>query len=333
MRALIPVAGIGTKLRPHTHTQPKPLIPVAGKPILGHIIDNLLRYGVDDMVFVVGYLREKITEYVQTHYTGKIKMEFVVQEPRRGLAHALWVAVDHIRQADEILIVLGDTIFGDDTRKILAAEGSILAVHPVEDPREFGVAVLDSRQYVRRLAEKPPIPTSNLALVGMYKISEAPLLVQALEAMMGQGIAEDRDYPLTDALMQMIQLGAQFRVHHVENWFDCGRKQSLLLTNRILLGRMPADRSYVFPNTVIIPPVHIAEGCEIKNSIIGPYVAIAEHARINNSILSNSILGAYTRLESIILQGSVIGNDTSLKGKSISINIGDNAEIDFEQGA
>lgn len=170
MKALIPVAGIGTKLRPHTHTQPKPLIPVAGKPILGHIIENLIEAGITKQIFVIGYLREKIQSYVEDNFGDKIEAEFVVQEPRKGLAHALWVAREEIKGAREIVINLGDTIFGPDTNKVVQMEGSVFAVQEVDDPREFGVAMLDHEGYVTKLDEKPEIPTSNLALVGMYKI-------------------------------------------------------------------------------------------------------------------------------------------------------------------
>lgn len=331
MKAVIPVAGIGTQLRPHTHTQPKPLIPVAGKPILGHIIDNLIDAGVTQQVFIVGYLKEKLQNYVESHYEGKIEMEFVVQEPRLGLAHALWTARDIIRKENEIMVLLGDTIFGSDTREIAETEGSILAVHPVDDPREFGIAMLNDAGHVVKLIEKPDIPTSNMALVGMYKIAEIDLFVDALDSMIKEVLEpKGKAYSLTEALMAMIQGGVQFKSHQVQNWFDCGRKQSLLHTNRVLLGRIEDDKvKQKFRHSVIIPPVHIAEGCDIRHSIIGPYVAIGENAKIHNSIVSDSILGAYSRLESIILSGSVVGNDTSLKGRASHINIGDNTEIDF----
>ena len=331
MKAVIPVAGVGTKLRPHTHTQPKPLIPVAGKPILGHIIDNLIEAGVKKQVFIIGYLKEKIQEYVESEYSEKIEMEFVVQEPRKGLAHALWISKENIKDCEEILVILGDTIFGDDTKQIIDTKGSVLAVHQVDDPREFGIAKLDDNQVVKKLTEKPRIPTSNLALVGLYKITPTHILLEVLNEMMSDGIMEDKEYSLTEALMNMINKGVKFGTHRVDNWFDCGRKQSLLATNRILLERLQEENHQKYKNSVIIPPVHIAEGCEINNSIVGPYAAIAENARIENSIVRNSILGAYSQLESIILNNSVIGNDTLLKGKANSINIGDNTEIDFDE--
>ncbi|MEO1449946.1 MAG: sugar phosphate nucleotidyltransferase [Bacteroidota bacterium] len=334
MKALIPVAGVGTQLRPHTHTQPKPLIPVAGKPILGHIIENLLSAGIKEQVFIVGYLREKIQEYVQEVYGDNITAEFVVQEPRKGLAHAIWTARAQIEGEVNILIVLGDTIFGDDTALVTKMEGNVLAVHQVDNPRAFGIAKLDDQRRVKALVEKPEIPRSNLALVGMYRISDVPLMIKVLDEMIAQPPRNGQEYVFTEALMDMVNAGGEMRTHRVESWFDCGRKQSLLQANRTLLlreaertGNRPPDH----PGTVIIPPVFIPEGCTIEQSIIGPFVALAENAVIRNSIVNNSIVGAYSELDSIILTQSVIGNDTSLRGKSNSINIGDNAEIDFDQ--
>lgn len=331
MKAVIPVAGVGTKLRPHTHTLPKPLIPVAGKPILGHIIDNLIAVGIRDQVFVVGYLREKIQDYVESHYKGQIDMEFVVQEPRKGLGHAIWMTREHIQNTEEILIALGDTIFGDDTEQLLAMEGSVLAVQEVDRPGEFGIASVDPKGVVTKLTEKPKIPTSNLALIGMYKIDQVPMLLTVLDEMMQQGIKEDEEYFLTDALMHMVAKGVRFHTLKVEDWFDCGRSNTLLQANQILLSRVPTHNETRFPNSVIIPPVYIAENCDIQHSIIGPFVAIGENAVIRNSIVKNSILGAYSTLDSIHLDQSVVGNDTLLKGKSTAINIGDNTEIDFSE--
>lgn len=331
MKAVIPVAGLGSNLRPHTHTQPKPLIPVAGKPILGHIIDNLIEAGLTKQVFIIGYMREKIKEYVEQNYSEQIEMEFVVQEPRKGLAHALWVSREQLQDTDEILVVLGDTIFGTDTRKILGQEGTVLAVSQVEDPRKFGIAVLDKEDKVKMLREKPEIPTSNLGLVGMYKIAQVGVLIEELEEMMQLEIPEDQEYTLVDALMRMVRKGVEIHVHQVDNWFDCGERKSLLQVNRILLERMQNQAGHLGENCVIIPPVHIAEGCVIEHSIVGPYVAIAENARITNSIVQNSILGAYSTLDSMMLNGSVVGNDTALHGKFTSVNIGDNTEIDFDE--
>lgn len=332
MKAVIPVAGAGTKLRPHTHTQPKPLIPVAGKPILAHIIDNLIDAGITDLVFVVGYLKEKIQDFVENRYKDQINMQFVVQEPRKGIAHALWIASKTFQQESEILVVLGDTIFESDTiRNISKQFGAYLAVQKVDSPREFGIAVLGEQNKIRLLKEKPEIPTSNLALVGLYKINSIPILLSILESMDKRAVLPHEELSLTEALMLMIEQGVEFGVLPVENWFDCGRKQTLLETNRILLERLDNHQTYNFHNSVILPPVHISPNCHIENSIVGPYATVAEHTNISNSIVKDSILGAYSELDSIIISKSVIGNDSTLRGKTNSINIGDNTEIDYEQ--
>lgn len=329
MKAVIPVAGAGTHLRPHTHTQPKPLLPVAGKPILGHIIENLLEAGIKQQVFVVGHLKEKIQEYVERDFADKIDMEFFVQEPRRGLGHAIWTAKEGLQDTEEILVVLGDTIFDADTKKILNIPGNVLAVQEVDDPRSFGIVRLDEHQQVIALKEKPAIPTSNLALVGLYKISSCQALLAELDKMIQTGQDGQQDFLLTDALMGMIHQGINFRSHSVENWFDCGKKDSLLQANRIMLERLPVKTDFDFENSVIIPPVYISQGCKIKHSIIGPHVAIAENAQINHSIVKDSILGAYSELDTIVLTSSVVGNDTTLRGHTHSVNIGDDTEIDF----
>jgi glucose-1-phosphate thymidylyltransferase len=331
IKALVPVAGIGVQLRPHTHTQPKPLIPVAGKPILGHIIDSMIEAGVQEVVFVVGYLSEKIIQYVEKQYHGRIEYQFVVQEPRRGVAHAVWVARHAIADADEVVINLGDVIFGDEVTRILAQPGNVLGVHPVEDPRKYGIARCDAEGNILSLSEKPQIPTSNQALVGLYKIRDIGGLTQALDELAALPSDTNPNLSLTDALMRMIANGFGIQALRVENWFDCGSKDSLLSAHHILLERVQERPDYQFPGTVIIHPVHIGEGCRIEQSIIGPFVAIAEHTEVINSVVYHSIIGAYSRLETIILGESVVGNDTSLRGKAHSINIGDNTEIDFDQ--
>lgn len=329
LKAVIPVAGAGTNLRPHTHTQPKPMLPVAGKPILGHIIESLIAAGIRKQVFIIGHLGNKIRSYVEQEYANQIEAEFVLQEPRRGLAHALWLSRENLQDLHEILIVLGDSIFPTDLPNILRLEGGALGVQTVEVPRHFGVAMLRDG-IISRLEERPDIPKSNLALVGVYKIGNMPLLYEVLDEMLSRPAGTPSgEYFLSAALNGMIAKGERFRPYNVESWYDCGRKKSLLATNRTMLEL--AHSPQPTKNSVIIPPVHIAPGCVIEHSIIGPYVAIAENTHIKNSIVKNSIVGAYTHLDNIILRSSVLGNDSSLRGRANSVNIGDNTEIDFEE--
>ncbi|MCX6292494.1 MAG: sugar phosphate nucleotidyltransferase [Bacteroidetes bacterium] len=330
MKAIIPVAGIGSRLRPHTHTQPKALVPVAGKPILAHIVDNLIKAGIREFIFIVGYLGDKIEDYVKSNYPG-IEKKFVLQEPREGIGHAVWLAKDHLAEGDEIVIALGDTVFDIDLKEILQQNESALGVKKVDDPRSFGVAELDSDGFIRNLVEKPPIPKSNLALVGLYKIKESALLMEALEENINQNVRTYEEFQLTDGIMKLIQKGVLLKTFPVENWYDCGTKESLLETNAVLLKKTLGEfhPKNSFENTIIIPPVSIAENCRISNSIIGPNVSIGDNSIINYSILKDSIIGSFSELQNAVLHQSIIGSDASLHGLSQSLNLGDNTEIDF----
>ena len=329
MKAVIPVAGVGTRLRPHTYTQPKPLIPVAGKPILGAIMDQLISLGIEEFVLVVGYLGEKIKAYVEQTYP-QLSVEFVYQEERLGLGHAVLTASSTFQDCQDILIVLGDCIFEADLPKILALPHSCLGVKKVDNPREFGVVELDEEGFILNMIEKPKIPKSNLAIIGVYRILEVPLLIEALQYIMQAGIRTNDEYQLTDALRYMVrERGCRIGTFKVETWFDCGKKDVLLETNALLLRRYGKACPDNFENTIFIPPVSIGQNCEIKNSIIGPNVSIGDFAKVNYSVVRNSILGNYAALEEVVLHRSIIGNDTSIKGPGQSLNIGDNTDIDF----
>lgn len=330
MKAIIPVAGAGTKLRPLTYTQPKALIPMAGKTILSVIIDQLLDAGVDDFVFVIGYLGEKIQRYIARTYPD-LKYTLVTQSDRRGTGHAIWLTHDAIGAA-EVVIVLGDTICDYNVRELLQSNTSMIGVRKVDDPRSFGVAELDERDYVLRVVEKPLIPRSNMAMVGVYYVKETDKLFAALNAHIAERLDEEGEYHLTQALQQMIEDGIKFKAFRVANWFDCGKKETLLSTNATLLRQMyegengPAQSR---EGAVIIPPVSIAEGCKIRHSIIGPNVTIGEHTAVESSIIQDSIIGSYAELKEVVLHSSIIGSDAFVRGLSQSLNIGDNTEIDL----
>ncbi|MCH2042544.1 MAG: NTP transferase domain-containing protein [Saprospiraceae bacterium] len=330
MKAIIPVAGAGTRLRPHTYTRPKPLIPVAGKPIISFIIDQLVEIGVQEFILVIGYLGDKIKQYIETRHKD-LDIKFVYQDDRLGLGHAVWVARETFQHSEEILIALGDTIFETNLNVFLEQENSCIAVQKVSDPRNFGVVEFDQDNYIKRVIEKPRIPKSNMAIVGVYKIKEVDLLIESLDYIIKNDIRTLGEYQLTDALMRMIEQGTRLTAHRVNNWFDCGRKEILLDTNAMLLKRLGYNTKPkpTYPNTIIIEPVHIGEGCEIKNSIIGPNVTIGNNSKIGSSIIRNSIIGNYSTIEDVLLQKSVIGSDAAIRGASQSLNIGDNTEIDF----
>lgn len=331
MKAIIPVAGVGTRLRPHTYTQPKPLIPVAGKPLIASIIDQLVADGgITEFILVIGYLGDKMRNYIEARYPH-LDIEFVYQEARLGLGHAMYTAIKAYGDSDEILIVLGDTIFEGDVKALLKQPNSCLGVKKVEDPREFGVVELSDDGYISRVVEKPRIPKSNMALVGLYKISDVSMLVDALEYIVANNILTIDEYQLSDALMRMVEMGVKFTVFEVDNWYDCGKKDILLDTNAMLLRRQgnASENIPAFENTIIVHPVSIGKNCQIKNSIIGPNVCIGDSSILNYAIVSNSIIGSYALIEETVLQKSIIGSDASIKGLSLSLNIGDNTEIDF----
>ncbi|HQR93249.1 MAG: glucose-1-phosphate thymidylyltransferase [Bacteroidetes bacterium 24-39-8] len=329
MKAIIPVAGAGTKLRPHTYTQPKALIPIAGKTILSFIVDQLHEAGINEFIFIVGYLGEKIQDYVTQTYPH-LTTHFVHQNERQGTGHAIELT-KAIVGSDEVFVVLGDTVCEYDVKEVLESPYSMLGIKKVEDPRNFGVASIGEDGFIEQLVEKPAIPKSNMALVGLYKIKETEFLYQCLQHLFVSNTNINGEYSLTDALECMIKRGAKFQSFKVKSWFDCGKKDTLLESNATLLKKSGGNTStqHNYPNTIIIPPVSIAPGCDISNAIIGPHVAIGANTSIKHSIVRESIIGSYTNLYEVVLDNSLIGSDASVKGLSRSLNIGDNTEIDF----
>jgi glucose-1-phosphate thymidylyltransferase len=329
MKAIIPVAGAGTKLRPHTYTQPKALIPLAGKTILSFIIDQLTGAGIHEFIFVTGYLGEKIQDYVSKKYPG-LHCHYVQQMDREGTGQAVMMTKKLVGK-DEVFIVLGDTICEFDVKEVLESPHSMIGIKRVDDPRNFGVAELNDSGEIIHVVEKPQIPKSNMALVGLYKIKETNILFECIEYILINKIKSYDEYHLTDALECMLQNGVHINTFKVSNWFDCGRKDKLLESNATLLKKFGLTEVPVLPyeNTIIIPPVSIAEGCNIKNSIIGPNVAIGENTVISYSIIKDSIIGSYSNLYEVVLNSSLVGNDANIHGFTQSLNIGDNTEIDL----
>jgi glucose-1-phosphate thymidylyltransferase len=330
MKVIIPVAGAGTRLRPHTHTQPKTLVPIAGKPILAHIVDDLISYGFKQFVFVLGYMGEKVEDFIKNHYQNQIEVEFVVQEPREGSAHALWVAKHTYEKEQDILIVLGDTIAPMDYKSLLKNKNSVVGIKKVSNPMLFGIVQVGKKGEVTSLIEKPKIPKSNLALVGVYKVSNIALFLEGIEFVMQKNKKTQNEYYLTDVLMYMVEKGEHIQTMTVEHWYDCGKRETLLEANAILLNKSEFKNAVnTYPNTIIIPPVSIGANCQVNNSIIGPNVAIGEDTILENAIVSNSIIGSYSELSNVVLKDSIVGNDSSLKGESYILSIGDNAEINL----
>ncbi len=324
MRAVIPAAGIGTRLKPHTYSLPKVLLNVGGKPILGHIIEKLLVEKINKATFVTGYLGEKIVEYVHKEFPS-LKADFVEQEEALGLGHAIQVAIPTFDD-DEIFIILGDTIFDVDLKKVFLNKNSSLGVKMVDDPSRFGVAVCENEKIIK-LIEKPKETISKLALVGLYYITNANLLKESLNDLFNKKIKTRGEYQLTDALQIMIDKGERLTTFQVEGWYDCGKPETLLSTNQFLLTKCGTNRRV--ENVVINDPVFISENAIIKNSVIGPFTTISENCEITDSIIRNSIVSSGAKIEKAMLENSIIGSNAIVKSNFRKLNTGDSSEIEF----
>ncbi len=325
MRAIIPVAGVGTRLRPHTYTHPKVLLNVAGKPIIAHIMDKIVKEGVKKATIIVGYLGDRIRNYLETNYD--IELDFIYQEERRGLAHAIYMAKDTFKN-DPLFIVLGDTVFDVELKDVLKLKESSLGVKEVDDPRRFGIAVTE-KGYVTKLVEKPSKPVSNLALVGLYLIQDSELLTECLAELIRKDIKTKGEFQLTDALQIMIDRNYKMSTFPVEGWYDCGKPETMLSTNRHLLDKDSFYSDGIKNGNVIIPPVYIAKSASVTKSVIGPYATIADNAIVNESVIKDSIIGTSSQVEQALLDRSIIGNEAFVKGFYKRINLGDSSEIDF----
>ncbi len=324
MRALIPVAGVGTRLRPHTYTLPKVLLNVGGKPIVGHIVDKLSNIGIKNISVVVGYMGDMVEEYLQTNYKANFK--FIYQEERLGLGHATYVALSQDGNDEPLLIILGDTVFDVDLSPLLKSEFSSIGVKRVEDPRRFGVAETAGDK-VTKLIEKPDHPTSNLAVVGLYYIKSPKKLLAALQELIDKNIKTKGEYQLTDALQMMLDRGEVITFFEIDGWYDCGKPETLLATNRHLLKKTKHFKKR--DDVVIIPPVYIADSAKISNSVIGPNATIDSDVTVVDSLIRDSIIGSGASIQNALLEGSIVGQNAQLKGSFKRVNAGDSTEIDF----
>lgn len=329
MKAIIPVAGRGRRLRPHTHTQPKVLMNVAGKPILAHILDQLGSLGIDEITFVVGHLAEQVEEFVRERYPFRAR--FVYQEEALGNGHAIYLAREHL--TGPTLIVFGDTIVEADLRGATRLPHSAIGVHRVDNPSAFGVVEVNGDGFVRHLWEKPEAPPAglshipDLAVVGVYVIQEPAPFRTALEEMVAQRRTARGEYWLADALQIFIDRGTRLQTFQVRHWYDCGTPEALLRANHALLEHVPSPRR--IDGTFVIPPSSIADSAVVEGSVIGPYVTIAEGAHVVNSVLRESIVNAHARVERVVLEDSIIGERAVVTGRQVRINIGDSSEIDL----
>lgn len=324
MKVLILTAGFGTRLRPHTYSKPKPLLRVADKPVLAHIIDDLLDIQIDELICVTGYLGDQIEDYIRKNYS--MPQRYLVQEQMRGQADAIYLAKEFAE--GPLLIVFGDGLVGIDHKRLNThPDYGIIYCQEVDDPSRFGVAVVEDGR-ITRLVEKPSEPVSNLAIAGFYYLPEARRLMDAITYMVEHNIQTKGEYYLADALQIMLERGEHMIADTVSLWRDCGTVDALLDTNRYLLENGHASSDNV-PGSTIIPPVYIDPNAVIENSVVGPHVSIGAGARVQNSIVQDSIINNDAQIQSAILAKSLIGEKASIRGTVQELNVGDSSDIRY----
>ncbi|AOW80040.1 glucose-1-phosphate thymidylyltransferase [Halodesulfurarchaeum formicicum] len=311
------------------------MVRIAGKPILGHILTQLVETEIEEVVLVVGGpMKDQIREYVMAHYTDEFDVSFVNQENAQGLGHAVYQARDVV-EGDTALIALGDMLFNNGYGTFLEAhrdlpsvDGSI-GVKEVEEPEHYGVVDVGEDGFIRGLVEKPDDPPSNQAISGVYIVQDTPALFDALEYLIANDIRGAGDeFQLTDALQRMVEQGGTLGTFEVEDWYDCGRPQTLLEANRVLLSNLDTNDGDV-DQAVVIPPVDFGTDVDVVGSVVGPNVSVDDGATISNSIVRNAIIGREAGVTDVNLCESIIGDNASIEGKPYSLNVGDNSVIDL----
>ncbi|HVO41830.1 MAG TPA: sugar phosphate nucleotidyltransferase [Aggregatilineales bacterium] len=328
MKVIIPLAGFGTRLRPWTYTKPKPMINVAGKPVLGHLLDTIAGLDVEEYIFIVGFLGDQVEEYVNTEY--KLKTRFVEQKELLGQAHAIYLARDFLED-EPVFIIFVDTLFEADLSILKAPKAdAVVFVKEVDDPRPFGVIKLKPDQTIAGFVEKPATMENRLAVVGLYYFQHATDLMAAIQTLMDRKIMTKNEYFLADAMQLMVKDGKRFVTGQVSAWLDCGRPDTVLATNRYLLAN-GHDNSADFTartDVIVRPPVNIHPSAKVFHSVVGPNVTIAANCTIDSSILHDTIIDEGANCKDIFLEDSLIGRHARVEGHYRTINVGDSSAVE-----
>jgi glucose-1-phosphate thymidylyltransferase len=330
LKVVIPMAGLGRRLRPHTWSKPKQLVSVAGKTVLDYVLDSLSTLPADwdiELISIVGYLGDQIEEHLCAFYPN-LKSHFIVQEDPLGQSHAIKLAEEHLD--GPMLIVFADTLIQSDL-SFLADEAAeaVAWVKPVPDPRRFGVAEIGENGWVKRLIEKPQDMTNNLAVVGFYYFKDGRALVSAIDEQIRRNLQLKGEFYLADAINIMLEKGLNMCTQRVDVWLDAGTPEALLETNRYLLehGKDNSAEACLRPNVVIFPPVFIHPTAQLIGSIVGPNVSLGAGCVVENSIIRDSILEDEARATRVILEKSLVGRRAHLSRRAGIINAGDNTEV------
>lgn len=318
MRVILPMAGLGKRMRPHTWSKPKPLLQVAGKPVLGHILDKFLPLPVEEIVFITGWLGEQIHDYVTTNYP--FPSRFVTQHELQGQAHAVYLAREYLKGPCLILFV--DTLFEADLSQLdgCTADG-VIFVKEVEDPRPFGV-VVEREGRVTHYIEKPPTCENRKTTIGVFWVREGERLAEAIAYLLEHDIRTRGEFYLANAFQRMMDTGSHFISQMADVWEDCGQPETLLNTNRYLLDHGRAHQPLT-PQGILIPPVHVADTAVIENAVIGPYVSVGEGVTVRNARLRDAIVDSGALVEGVFLERSLVGRNARIVGAPKALNVGD----------
>lgn len=327
LKIAIPMAGLGTRMRPHTWSKPKPLIALAGKTVLDYVLEQFNSlpelYNIE-YIFIVGpNQRELVAAHMQAHHPEK-QVTILMQERMRGQSDALYLAKDLL--SGPMLMAFSDTLVETDLSFLPGVDWDGVAwVKPVPDPRRFGVAQVDKEGWVQRLIEKPEDMSNNLVVVGFYYFRRAETLMAAIEEQMRRNLTLKNEFFLADAVNILLEGGARFSTCRVGAWLDAGLPEALLETNRYLLdhGRDNSAEAAQRPGVAIVPPVFIHPSAHVESSVIGPHVSIGEEVELQGVIVRNSILEERAQVRNIILENSHLGHDVQVQGQVLHLNLGD----------
>ncbi|MCI0522007.1 MAG: NTP transferase domain-containing protein [Chloroflexi bacterium] len=331
LKIVIPMAGLGTRLRPHTWSKPKQLVGVAGKTVLDHVLASFSSLPDPknvELIHIVGYLGGQIEDYVREHYPH-LKSHFVVQEDPRGQSHAIYLARQYLR--GPMLMVFADTLIETDLGFLANETADAVAwVKQVEDPRRFGAAMLNEHGWVTRLIEKPQDLTQNLVVVGFYYFKKAEALIEAIDEQMARDLQLKGEFFLVDAINIMLERGLKMRTEKVDVWLDAGTPEALLATNRYLLENGASnseDAAKKRPGVVIVPPVFIHPSAQVENSIVGPNVSVGAGCQVERAIVAESILEDEAIVKDVILEDSLVGRQAHIQRRASMINAGDHTVV------
>jgi glucose-1-phosphate thymidylyltransferase len=324
MKVIIPLAGKGTRLRPHTHLTPKPMMKVAGKPVMSYVLDELKKLGnVEQIIYITGHLKEKVEEYARTEMD--VPSVFIEQKIQDGTAGAVALARDYVDQP--VLIIFVDTIFDADLTKVKTVDADgIIWVKEVEDYQRFGVVVTDKDGNMTKIVEKPKTPISRRANIGLYYVRNWKLLFEGIDWVLKQP-KNQGEYFLTDAFQYMIEKGARIKVIDVEGWYDAGKIETMLETNEAMLTRGRARRPTNTGDSTIIDPVYIEDNVTLRKSKVGPNVSIGAGTVLDSAEVSNSIIGSNAKIAKSVLKNSLVGDDTVVEGVKGEMTVGDHSEV------